>query len=139
MFARVRKWFDGAGGFVGSAVVLFVFAVLALLAMLQSSDAVLWTGQQVIGTEQGGIVTYHWRGDSFSLDAKGNGSSNAVNIYLDPGNPSHAVIDSAFGRVVSGGLVALPATGGVVLLVVGGTRNYRWMRRRLKRVRDYRP
>ena len=34
MLARVRKWFDGAGWFVGAAIVLLVFALLAALAIL---------------------------------------------------------------------------------------------------------
>jgi hypothetical protein len=32
MFARVRNWFDGAGWFVGLAVALFVFALLAVFS-----------------------------------------------------------------------------------------------------------
>jgi len=47
----VRGWYDGSGWFVGAAVVLVVFALLALLVGLQSLDRVLWTGQQVVGTE----------------------------------------------------------------------------------------
>ena len=39
MLARVRKWFDGAGWYVGGAVVLLVFALLAVLAGLQSPDS----------------------------------------------------------------------------------------------------
>jgi hypothetical protein len=99
MLARVRNWFAGAGWFVGFAVVLFTFALLMVLAGLQSSDSVLWTGQQVIGTEQGGIVSYQWQGQSYSLDANGYGSSKAVSVYLDPGNPSDAMTDSAVDRV----------------------------------------
>ena len=75
MLARVRKWFDGAGLFVGGAVVLFAVALLAVLLGLQSPDRVLWTGQQVTGTEHGGIVTYGWHGQSYSLDVPGFGSS----------------------------------------------------------------
>lgn len=138
MFALVRKWFDGAGWFVGLAVVLFAFALLAVLLLLQSSDSVLWTGQRVIGTEQGGIVTYRWHGYSYSLDAQGSGSSNAVSVYLDPGNPSNAIIDNGFNRAVAILLIGVPAAGGVVLLVLGGTRNYRWARRNAKRASEFR-
>ena len=56
MLARVRKWFDGAGWYVGGAVVLLFFALLAVLAGLQSPDSMLWTGQQVTVTEQQGVV-----------------------------------------------------------------------------------
>jgi lipopolysaccharide/colanic/teichoic acid biosynthesis glycosyltransferase len=74
----VRKWFDGAGWFVGLAVTLFVLALLAVLLGLQSQNSVLWTGQRVTGTEQRGIVYYRWQGQSYSLDASGFGSSKAV-------------------------------------------------------------
>jgi len=64
MFARVRSWFDGAAWFVGLAVALFVFALLAVLIGFQSPDSVLWTGQHVTGTEQQGVVYYRWHGQS---------------------------------------------------------------------------
>ena len=88
VLARVRKWFDGAGWFVGGAVVLLVFALLAVLAGLQSPDSMLWTGQQVTGTEQQGLVYYRWQGQSYSLDVPGSGSSKAVSVYFKPGDPS---------------------------------------------------
>jgi hypothetical protein len=138
VLAWTRKWFDGAGWFVGGAVVLLVVALVAVLAGLQSPDRVLWTGQQVVGTEQGGIVTYRWDGQSYSLDVPGYGSSKAVSVYLNPGDPSQAMVDNVFDRVVAALLVLGPAAGAVVLLVVGGTRNYRWFRRKLKLAREFR-
>ena len=138
MLARVRKWFDGAGWFVGGAVVLLVVALLAALAGLQSSDSILWTGQQVTGTEQQGLVYYRWQGQSYSLDVPGSGSSKAVSVYFNPGDPSQAVVDNVLGRVLAGLFVLGPTAGAVVLLVLGGTRNYRWQRRKLKRAREFR-
>ena len=136
VFARVRNWFDGAGWFVGLAVALFIFALLAVLVGLQSPDKLLWTGQQVTGTEQRGIIYYTWQGQSYTLDASGYGSSKAVSVYLDPGDPSHAVIDNVADRVVAGLLIGVPVAGGLALLAVGGTRNYRWARRNAKRARE---
>ena len=136
MFARMRSWFDGAGWFVGLAVALFVFALLAVLIGFQSPDSVLWTGQHVTGTEQGGVVYYRWQGQSYSLDASGYGSSNAVSVYLNPSDPSQAVLDNVADRVAAVLLVGVPAAAGVALLVVGGTRNYRWERRNAKRTRE---
>src|SRR6201987_2388166 len=101
VLARVRKWFDGAGWYVGGAVVLLVFALLAVLVGLQSPDSLLWTGQQVTGTEQQGGVYYRGQGQSYSLDVWGYGSSKAVSVYLDPGNPSHAVVDNIGNRVTA--------------------------------------
>ncbi len=123
---------------MGLAVALFVFALLAVLVGLQSPDRVLWTGQQVVGTEQRGIVSYQWDGQTYSLDAQGFGNSKDISVYLDPGDPSHAMIDNVFDRVAAVLLIGVPVAGGVVLLVVGGTRNYRWERRKLKRAREFR-
>jgi len=137
VLARVRKWFDGAGWFVGGAVVLLVFALLAMLAGLQSRDSVLWTGQQVTGTEQRGLVYYRWQGQSYSLAVPGTGSSKAVSVYFNPGDPSQAVVDNVLDRVLAGLLVLGPVAGAAALLVMGGTRNYRWQRRKLKRAREF--
>jgi Protein of unknown function (DUF3592) len=136
MFARVRSWFDGAAWFVGLAVALFVFALLAALIGFQSPDSVLWTGQHVTGTEQNGVVYYRWQGQSYTLDASGYGSSKAVSVYLDPGNPSNAVLENVSDRVAAVLLVGVPVAGGVMLLVLGGTRNYRWARRNAKRAHE---
>jgi hypothetical protein len=138
VLARVPKWFDGAGWFVGAAVVLLVFALLAALAGLQSSDSILWTGQQVTGTEQQGLVYYRWQGQSYSLDVPGFGSSKAVSVYFKPGDPSQAIVESVLDRVLAGLLVLGPVAGAAALLVIGGTRNYRWQRRKLKRAREFR-
>ena len=132
MRARIRALFDGAGWFPGLAAALFVFAFLAVLLELQSPDAVRWTGQHVVGTEIGGIVSYRWHGQTYSLDAPGYGSSKAVSVYLDPADPSNALIDNLFLRTFEGSLVAVPLAGGVVLLVLGLTRRRRWQRRQLR-------
>jgi 4-amino-4-deoxy-L-arabinose transferase-like glycosyltransferase len=138
VLTRERKWFDGAGWFVGAAVVLLVVALLAVLAELQVPEKMLWTGQQVTGTEQQGLVYYRWQGQSYSLDVPGFGSSKAVSVYFNPGDPSQAIVDNVPDRVLTGLFVLGPAAGAVVLLVIGGTRNYRWQRRKLKRAREFR-
>lgn len=137
MLARVRKWFDGAGWFVGGAAVLFVFALLAMLIEFQSPDAVLWTGQRVVGTEQRGLIYYRWQGQQYTFAVNGQGNEKAVGVYLDPGNPSHAMLDSAIDRAVAVLLIGVPAAAGVGLLVLGGTRNYRWTRRKVKLAREF--
>ncbi len=137
MLARVRKWFDGAGWFVGGAVVLFAFALLALIVEVQSPDAVLWTGQHVVGTEQRGLVYYRWQGQQYTFPVNGQGNEKAIGVYLDPGNPEHAMLDSAIDRAVAVLLIGVPAAAGAGLLVMGGTRNYRWARRKVKLARDF--
>jgi hypothetical protein len=60
-----------------------------------------------------------------------------VSVYFKPDDPSQAVVDSVLDRVVAGVLVLGPVAGAVVLLVIGGTRNYRWQRRKLKLAREF--
>jgi hypothetical protein len=135
--ARVRKWFDGAGWFVAGAVLLFVFALLALFIEFQSPDAVLWTGQRVVGTEQRGLIYYRWQGQQYTFPVNGVGNEQAVGVYLDPGNPAHAMLDSTIDRAVAVLLIGVPAAAGAGLFVMGGTRNYRWARRKAKLAREF--
>jgi hypothetical protein len=48
------------------------------------------------------------------------------------------MIDNIPDRVVAGFLIIGPLVAALVLLVLGGTRNYRWFRQKLKLVREYR-
>jgi hypothetical protein len=132
MRARIGSWFDGTGWYIGLAVALFAFALVMVLAELQSPDVVLWTGHRVVGAEEGGIVYYRWHGQNYSLNAPGYGSAKAVGVYLDPGNPAHAVIDNIAARALTGSLIGLPAAGGVALLTIGLSRRYRATRRQLR-------
>ncbi|HCU95317.1 MAG TPA: hypothetical protein DHU96_22440 [Actinobacteria bacterium] len=130
----MRALLDGAGVFVGLAVALFVFTLLAALLELQSADAVRWTGQRVVGTEIGGIVSYRWHGQTYSLDAPGYGSAKAIGVYVDPGDPSNAMIDNPVARLIQGSLVIVPLAGGLAVLAVGLTRRWRWERRKARAV-----
>jgi len=128
----VRAWFDGAGWFVGLATALFVFALLAVLLELQSPESVFWTGREVTGTEQGGIITYHWQGQTYSLDGPGYGSAKSVSVWLSPANLSDGRLHNPIDRIISASLVGVPVLGGVGLLIAGFTRRYRWERRQLR-------
>jgi hypothetical protein len=136
VFARIRGWFAGEGWAIGWAGVLFFAALLIALAVLQSGSRLLWTGQAVTGTEQRGIVFYHWQGQSYELDVPGYGSAPSITLYLDPRNPADAAVDSTADRVATSLGVGLPVLAGIALLVIGGTRNYRWKRRNAKRGTD---
>jgi len=138
VLARVRESFDGAGWFVGLAAALFVFALLAVLLELQSPDLVLWTGHRVTGTEQGGIVTYRWHGQQYSLDARGFGSAPHVSVYLDPADPGSGMVDNLPDRILVSSFIGVPVAGGVALLVAGATRKSRRIRRKIRRVREFR-
>jgi len=126
--------FDGAGLFVGTAIVLLVFTVLAVILELESPDIVLWTGQRVVGTEQGGVVFYRWHGQNYAVAVPGYGSSKGVSVYLDPANPGDAMTDNAVNRATTALVVGGPFTAAVVLLAVGLSRGYRRKRREMRGV-----
>ncbi len=138
MLGRVHGWFDGAGWFVGLAVALFVFAALAVLLELQSPDLLLWTGHRVTGREQGGIITYRWDGQQYSLNARGYGSDPHVSVYLDPADPGDAMADNVPDRVVVASLIGAPVAGGLALLLAGATRKPRRERRKARLAREFR-
>jgi hypothetical protein len=133
MRSRLAAALDGAGWAVGLAAVLFVFVLLVVLLDLQSPDAVLWTGHRVTGTEQGGIVSYRWQGQNYSLDVPGYGSAKAVGVYLNPGNPSDGMVNNVADRVTAASLVGVPLIAGVAVLAIGLTRRGRWRRRQMRR------
>ena len=133
----MRSWFDGAGWSSAWLVALFAFALLAVLLQLQSPDLVLWAGTRVVGTEQGGIVSYRWHGQQYSINAAGYGSAKNVSVYLDPGDPGNAMIDHIATRILDSALIGAPIAGGVALLIAGGTRKYRWARRNARRAREF--
>lgn len=134
VFARIRSWFDGAGWFVAGAGALLFVALLVALLELQSQSALLWTGQAVAGSERGGIGHYTWHGQPYTVDVQGSSATApSVTFYVDPGNPSTAIPDSIGTRVANALGVGVPVLAGVVVLVIGGTRNYRWKRRNEKR------
>lgn len=133
VLARIRGWFEGAGWALAVAGGLFFVALLVALLVAQSGSRLLWTGQAVTGREQGGLVYYQWQGKSYTLDVPGYASAKSVTLYLDPGNPSDAGVDSTTDRVATILGIGLPVLAGMAVLVIGGSRNYRWKRRNAKR------
>jgi hypothetical protein len=108
---RARALADGLGAYLGVAVALLIFAVLGLLLVLQSpKDVLLWTGTRVIGSEQGGLISYRWQGESYTLDVPGYGNDPHVVVYVDPSDPTNARQDSLFVRGSDTALTVLPVT-----------------------------
>lgn len=133
MLVRIRGWFDGAGWFLGGAILCFVFALLALLLELQAPESVLWNGTPVAGTERGGIVFFQWAGQQHQFSAPGYGSARKVIVYFDPGNPDNAMLDNNADRLGPALFIGLPALACVTLLAIGGSQGWRWKRRNAKR------
>ena len=117
---RVRALSDGLGVYLGIAVALLVFALLGLLLVLQSpKDVLLWTGTRVVGTEQGGLVSYRWQGEAYTLDVPGYGNAPHVVVYVDPSDPTNAERESLFIRVTDVALTVLPVSLALGVVALG--------------------
>jgi hypothetical protein len=132
MRARIGRWFDGLGLFIGPAIVLFVLALLVTVLEVQTPEILLWTGHRVVGTEQGGIVFYRWHGQNYSLDMPGYRSSKTVSVFIDPGDANNAIADNLADRLFVGLLVGGPVLLGVALIGTGLIRRSRARRRRTR-------
>jgi hypothetical protein len=120
---RVRGFCDGLGAYLGVAAALLVFAVLGLLLVLQSpKDVLLWTGTRVIGNEQGGLVSYRWQGEAYTLDVPGYGNDPYVVVYVDPSDPTNAERESRFVRGSDVALTVLPVTLALGVVALGAYR-----------------
>ena len=132
--ALMRRWlgkiFDGAGWSVGVAAALVLFALLGVGFVAQTPEVVLWTGQHAVGTEQNGLVLFRWQGRDYSVDMPGYGSSQAVSVYFEPGNPTDAMADNIGDRALAILLVAVPLLLAAAVLLAGLTRKRRWARQR---------
>jgi hypothetical protein len=137
MRGRLGAVLDGAGWSVGLAAALFVFALLYVALDFQSPEIVLWTGHHVVATEQGGLATFRWHGQAYTVDVPGFGSGKKVDIYFNPGDPSGAMADNLPDRVFAGLLVGGPVIAGVAVLVAGLTRKRRWARRQRRGAASY--
>jgi hypothetical protein len=90
----------------------------------------------VRGSEQGGIVTYSYRGVSYSLDdttsqqLPGSTKSKTRTVYLDPSDPSKARLDSAVARAIDVVTVISPFLAAIVFFGLGFRRKQRNDRRR---------
>jgi len=97
-------------------------------------DNLMWTGQAVTGTERGGVVSYTWDGQSYTLnDAGSTRTAPHVTVYLNPASPSGAVLDDPTERGITIFMVVVPVVAAIALLALGGTREYRTKRRNAKR------
>ncbi len=137
MRGRLGALLDGAGWSIGLAAALFAFALLFLALEFQTPDIVLWTGHHVLGTEQGGLVTFRWHGQLYTVDTSGDGSAKGVGVYFNPGDPSAAMVNNVPDRLLAGLLFGVPVLGGVAVLLAGLTRKRRWARRQRRTAASY--
>jgi hypothetical protein len=133
----VRDSFDGIGGYVIVAGLLLFFSVLGLLVEVQSPDKVLWTGTKVVGSEQGGIVLYDFRGQQYSLDGAGVDTRARVDVYLNPSDPSNAELNSVVNRVIDLGFTIIPFTLSLLVMLAGLYHRRAIDKVRIREVREY--
>jgi hypothetical protein len=133
----LRERFDGIGGYVALACLLLFFSVLGLLIEVQSSDKVLWTGTKVVGSESGGVVIYHYKGEQFSLDGTGFDNRAHISVYLNPANPDDAQVNSLAVRAIDLGFTVVPFTLAFAVLGLGLYRRRAMDNVRVREVRDY--
>jgi hypothetical protein len=128
--SKLREWCDGLGGYLGIAGVLLGFALLCFLLLIQSSsDRLLWLGDRVVGKQSQGTISYTWHGESHLIAVPGAPDKPRVAVYLDPSNPDNAITNSVTTRILDAGLTVLPASVGVVIVLLGVLR-----RRRLRQL-----
>jgi hypothetical protein len=129
-------WFAGTGAYPWIGLGLAVIGILSLVGTMYSSSWLLWTGQSVRGTEQGGIVNYSYRGVSYNLDdtrsqqLPGSTQSKTRTVYLDPSDPSNAILDSTVARAIDVVTVIGPFLAAIVFVGLGFRRKQRNDRRR---------
>jgi hypothetical protein len=116
----------------GAAVVLFAsFGIAMLVATLFGSGAILWTGRAVHATERDGIITYVYKGTSYTMDDSGSFATRGLTVYLDPSNPSTAVVDTTAKRALDASFVLGPFAASAAFLA-GGLVHRRRVRSRLE-------
>jgi hypothetical protein len=134
---RLRAgWFAGTGPFLWIGLALALVGTLSLVGTTYSSSWLLWTGQPVRGTEQGGIVYYSYRGVNYNFDdtgsqqLPGSSQSRVRTVYVDPSDPSNAILDSTVARIIDVVTVVGPFLAAMVFVAVGFRRKRRNNRRR---------
>ena len=125
---RLRRAFEDMGPFVVWAALLFVVGSLFVGATIQSPTALQWTGTAVHAVESGGISYYSFHGQNYTLDVTSPWVQPDT-VYLDPADPSTAMLGNPVVRWAEFASVAGPYAASVLLLTAGFARRSR--RRRL--------
>ena len=114
-----------------AALALVIAGVLFLLVEAQSASKLYWTGRAVAGTNSGGIVFYDVKGVQYTVDAPGPApkTDEPVTVYVDPSDPSHALIDRPT-RWIDAGTVLVWFVAAAVCLGAGVVRQVRQDRAR---------
>lgn len=126
---------SGNGLLVAVVIVCLLASVLGLAAVEQSPDKILWTGNRVVGREEGGIVLYRYNGADTNLAVPGHASKAHYTLYVDKSDPDNVIPDSRTDRVIQAGFTLGPLL--VAVLIISATLlTRRRQTRRLTESRD---
>lgn len=135
---RIRRNLRGGGGLTVLAAALYLFSLLFLGSILLTPHGWSWwvDHRVVAGREQGGIVTYTFSGQQYSVDDAGSQRTGPRNVYVIPSDPGDGRVDLAGTLVVDWTLtVGLFAVGTACL----GAGVVRFRLRQHRRLSDPRP
>ncbi|MHB1474195.1 MAG: hypothetical protein ACYDDU_08765 [Dermatophilaceae bacterium] len=121
----LRRWFADMSVFAAIAVALFVFGSGFVLADLQSASLLQWTGTEVPDVQSGGIAYYSFHGVEYTMDVpmRALGQSPMPStVYLDPGDPSHAMFSRPLTKWIEAVVVLGSYAASALVLAFGFAR-----------------
>jgi hypothetical protein len=104
----LRRAFEGTGPFPAIALALALLGTILLIVTLNSIGGLVWTGTAVHGTEQQGIVLYRYHGVNYSIDDAGSSRTGPRTVYVDPHDPSRAVLNTRASGWLQNATVGVP-------------------------------
>lgn len=126
----LRRLFEGTGGLSVAAAGLALVGTFFLIVILISPGSwEWWSGKEVLGSEQNGVVYYSHQGQNYSFDDVNSFRTGPRHIWFDPSNPSKAVLSVTVPQVSDTVLTAGPYLAALMFLAAG------FRRRRLNRRR----
>jgi hypothetical protein len=127
---RYDRWWHGLEWPLGAAAVFLLVGAFMFVLVVTSASGVQWTGIRAHGLSQGGVVTYTYHGDEYTLpdDAhKTYSTPHPVTVWLSRSHPhdnTKAFLSNSIARWLDFSIVVvwlLIAAG----FVIGGARHHR--------------
>jgi hypothetical protein len=125
----VERRFAGIAPFAGAAAVFAFIGVLTFLLEIQSPSFVQWHGIRVQGDTYGGVTTYHYGGQTYSIDNRFVSAADQRHIpttvwlpYSDPSDPQRAYIENGYNRWTDFAFVVGPWAAAVLIMSAGMVR-----------------
>lgn len=113
-----------------AAVGLVLLGVLCVLVQLQSPSMVCWTGDRLVGSDEGGIIFYTVDGDERTLNDPHEAppQPEPVRVCADPEDASRDRV-AGLAQVFDAAFVLTPFAAAGVVLLLGAVRRRRVRRR----------